>query len=143
MGAETIVLLVILLGLFVLMIFTTKRQRKMQQEQMAKLGELKEGDKVRTHIGIYATVKKLYDSTDGKIAVLEIGEGEKTVCFEMEVRAIYGLDTKTEIKFDEESQENAINEAEIEQAKEEIKEKIEEADKKEEKIDDVNTGDEQ
>ncbi len=130
MGGETIALLVVLGGLFLLMFFSTRKQRRMQQEHLEKINELKVGDKVRTHVGIYATIKNIYESTDGKIAVLEIGEGDKSVCFEMEFRLIYGLDTKTEVKFDEGTPLNSIDSAEVLKAKEEIKEKIEEAELK-------------
>ncbi len=138
--------LLVLLGIMIVFMFlSTKRQKKAQEEQMAKLSTLKEGDKVRTYTGIYATIKKIYESTDGKIAVLEIGESENKVCFEMEFRLIMGLDTKTEVVFDEEPEtQNAtiteIKPEEVEKVKEEIKEKIEET--KEEKHDDENDGNE-
>ena len=143
----TIALVVILVFMFVLMFITSKKQRKMQEEQMSKISELKEGDKVRTHIGIYATIKSFYDSTDGKIAVLELGNGDNKIEFEMEMRLIAGLDQKTEVNFDEEddalaeaNKENQdIKDEEIEKAKEDIKEKLEE---KEEKFDDENDGNE-
>lgn len=147
------VFLLVLLGvMFVFMFLNTKKQKKAQEEQLVKLSELKEGDKVRTYTGIYATLKRTYESTDGKIAVLELGEGDNKISFEMEFRLIMGLDNKTEIVFDKETSiseteslnsQEEIKPEEVEKAKEELIEKLEEnSDKKEEKFDDENDGNE-
>lgn len=151
MDGSGIILLVLLGVMVVFMFLSTKRQRKAQEEQLTKLNELKEGDKVRTYTGIYATLKRTYDSTDGKIAVLELGVGENKIEFEMEMRLIIGKDEKTEVTFDEEpsietaNTEENIKQEEIEKAKDDIKEKLEEeksSTKANEKYDDENTGNE-
>ena len=138
MGSSGIFLLVLLGVMVVFMFLSTQKQKRAQEEQIAKLSTLKEGDKVRTYTGIYATLKKTYESTDGKIAVLELGEGENKITFEMEFRMIMGTDTKTEVIFEEEKvAENLANteikDEEIEKVKEDIKEKIEEKTEVEEK----------
>lgn len=134
MDASGIVLLV-LLGVMVLFMFLgSRRQRQAQEEQAKKVSELKEGDKVRTYLGVYGTIKKFYDSTDGRIVVLELGEDKNKIEFEMEARMLMCLDTKTEVKFDEEptkmseteEKQEEIKPEEIEKAKEDIKEKLEE-----------------
>ena len=134
MDASGIVLLV-LLGVMVLFMFLgSRRQRQAQEEQAKKVSELKEGDKVRTYLGVYGTIKKFYDSTDGRIVVLELGEDKNKIEFEMEARMLMCLDTKTEVKFDEEptkmseteEKQVEIKPEEIEKAKEDIKEKLEE-----------------
>lgn len=143
MDASSWVMIGLLVLLVVFMFIATRRQRKMQAEQMEKIYSLKVGDKVKTHIGVYGTIAKIYDSTDGKIAVIEIGDKNK-VQFEMEMRYVAGLDQKTEVTFNENeaSETSGVSAQEIEKAKEEIKDKIEETKKTEDNQNTENTQEE-
>lgn len=86
-----IVVLGVLVIFYVLLNNRQKRQIK-QQEQM--VDSLKVGDKVITHIGIFGKIKRIYNTTYGKICVLEVGVNNK-VDIEIDIRYIAGLDEKT------------------------------------------------
>ena len=77
--------------MYVLMIVRQKRQDKQAKQVMESF---KPGDKVITHIGIYGKIKRIYNTTFGKVCVLEIGDKNK-IEFELDMRYIAGLDEKT------------------------------------------------
>lgn len=86
-----VVVLGVLVLMYVLLIVRQKRQEKQSKEI---LESFKVGDKVITHIGIYGKIKRIYNTTYGKVCVLEIGTLDK-IDVEMDMRYIAGLDEKT------------------------------------------------
>lgn len=86
-----IIIMGMLIVFYILMNVRQKRQIK-QQEQM--VDSLKVGDKVITHIGIFGKIKRIYNTTYGKICVLEVGVNNK-VDIEMDIRYVAALDDKT------------------------------------------------
>lgn len=97
-----IILVVMLVAMFV---FNFIRQKKYQQQEAQMVQEIKVGTKVKTYAGIYGTVVGMYDSTDGKVAILSI-DGKSTM--EIDFRSIYAVDAKTEVV--ETSQEQPVSE---------------------------------
>ena len=77
--------------MYVLMIVRQRRQEKQSKQIMESF---KAGDKVITHIGIYGKIKRIYNTTFGKVCVLEIGDKNK-IEFELDMRYIAGIDEKT------------------------------------------------
>ena len=86
---------VIVLGVLVLMyVLLIVRQKRQEKQSNELLETFKVGDKVLTHIGIYGKIKRIYNTTYGKVCVLEIGTLDK-IDVEMDMRYIAGLDEKT------------------------------------------------
>ena len=115
-----IILVVLLVGMF---IWNFYRQKKYQKQEEQMMQEIKVGSKVKTYSGIYGTVVGIYESTDGRVAILSL-DGKTTM--EIDFRAIYGVDQKEEVKEEvvEEQAEETIKEP-AETSNEEVKEEAE------------------
>ena len=115
-----IILVVLLVGMF---IWNFYRQKKYQKQEELMMQEIKVGSKVKTYSGIYGTVVGIYDTTDGRVAILSL-DGKTTM--EIDFRAIYGVDQKEEVKEEvvEEQAEETIKEP-AETSNEEVKEEAE------------------
>ena len=85
-----IVILGVLIVFYVLTMVRQKRQEKQNAELMDKF---KVGDKVVTHIGVYGKIKRIFNTSYGKVCVLEVGTTNK-VDLEIDMRYIAGLDEK-------------------------------------------------
>jgi len=86
---------VVIIGFMFLMLFLMNRRNKRQAKMMEDtINALQVGDRVVTHIGIFGRIKKIYETTAGKMCVLEIGTNEK-IDVEMDIRYILGKDEKT------------------------------------------------
>lgn len=81
----------VLVVFYIILIARQKRQEKQNKEIIESF---KVGDKVITHIGIYGKIKRIYNTTYGKVCVLEVGVNNK-VDIELDLRYIAGLDEKT------------------------------------------------
>lgn len=86
-----LIIIGVLVVFYVLLLVRQKRQQK-QIDQT--INSFKVGDKVITHIGIFGKIKRIYNTTYGKVCVLEIGTNNK-VDVEMDLRYIAALDEKT------------------------------------------------
>ena len=88
--------LIILLVLFVAYIAWMMLKNKKDREAINNFQtNLKQGDKVVTGSGIYGTVEKIVDTTDGKVVTLKVGEN---TFIDVNIGAIYNIDSKTEVK---------------------------------------------
>lgn len=87
-----IILVVALVAMFVWNYF---RQKKYQQQEEQMIQEIKIGTKVRTYAGVYGTIVGIYESTEGRVAILSL-DGKATM--EVDFRSIYGIDNKTKIE---------------------------------------------
>lgn len=114
--------------LAVMYILMIVRQRKQEKQSKQVMDSFKVGDKVITHIGIYGKIKRIFNTTFGKVCVLEIGDKNK-VEFELDMRYIAGIDEKTLVA--DEPEEKLVEESE--NPKEEIEENITEETKTEKK----------
>ena len=86
--------LVVLGVLVIFYIMTASRQKKQQKLQEETLNKIRVGDKVVTHIGVFGKVKRIYNTTYGKICILEVGVNNK-VDIEVDFRFIAAIDEKT------------------------------------------------
>lgn len=134
---------VIVLGVLVVMyVVLMGRQKKQEKQSLELLNSFQVGDKVITHIGIYGKIKRIYNTTYGKVCVLEIGNTNK-VDVELDMRYIAGKDEKTLVA------DEPKKEVEETPVKEEVgkgpvvNEKVEDAEPKEEKIAEEQTKQEQ
>lgn len=102
MQIGSIVILAVAVVLLGVMIFVRSKQTKKQQEEFYKfIDEVKVGDKVKTHIGIYGKVVSITETTDGKVFVLETGTKNKSE-IEVDYRVLAGLDNKETVIYDSE-----------------------------------------
>lgn len=119
-------LLLLIVGLMVIMfILPNMANKKQYQQQQNFINTLKVGDKVKTTSGFYGTIVSIRDTTDGKIALLEMGEGKKVGYITVDIRAIYAVDQKEDIVRDNDgniiSPESMVEPAVEEPKSEEIK----------------------
>ena len=99
-----LIILVVLLG--AMFAWNFYRQKKYQKQEEQMINDIKVGTKVKTYSGIYGTVVGVYESTDGRVAILSL-DGKTTM--EIDFRAIYAVDQKQEVK-DEPQQEQTVEE---------------------------------
>ena len=92
-----IVLIVLVIGIFILNYFRSKKNRENMQNMVEGL---KVGDKVKTYSGIYGTILEIVETTDGKVAVLETGSEKNKGIFSIDINAIYGIDEKKPVVYD-------------------------------------------
>jgi preprotein translocase YajC subunit len=92
------VLLVLVVGIFVLNYF---RSKKTQENMKTMVSSLKVGDHVKTYSGIYGTILEIIETTDGKVAVLETGSEKNRGIFSIDINAIFGIDAKQPVVYDE------------------------------------------
>ena len=93
-----IILLLCFAGYVAYMMFKNKKDR----ESITSFQQnLKIGDKVVTTSGIYGTITKITDTTDGRIVTLQISEN---AFIDINVDAIYNVDSKTTVTENENAQ---------------------------------------
>lgn len=120
---------VVIIGFLAIMyIMLIVRQRKQEKQSKQIMESFKVGDKVITHIGIYGKIKKIYNTTFGKVCVLEIGNTNK-IEFELDMRYIAGIDEKTLVA--DEPETKATEEKPAEDTKKEQLEKASQPDEQE------------
>ena len=92
------VLLVLVVGIFVLNYFRSKKNKENMQNMV---DNLKVGDNVKTYSGLYGKILEIVETTDGKVAVLETGSEKNRGIFSIDINAIYGIDEKKPVVYDE------------------------------------------
>lgn len=124
-----IVLLVLVVGIFVLNYF---RSKKSQESMKNMVDSLKVGDNVKTYSGLYGKIIEIVETTDGKVAILETGSEKNKGIFSIDINAIYGIDEKKPVVYDAEG--NIVDpEGEIKEGEVSAEEKPAEQQPKEEK----------
>lgn len=91
------VLLVLVIGIFVLNYF---RSKKNQESMKNMVDSLKVGDNVKTYSGLYGKIIEIVETTDGKVAILETGSEKNRGIFSIDINAIYGVDEKKSVIHD-------------------------------------------
>lgn len=99
LGTEFWILIALLVLLVIFMVFRFRQQKKMQSEQVNMLDNLKVGDKVTTHIGVYGKIIKIEETTKGKVFTIETGDKNKSE-LELDYRYIAGIDDKELVTYD-------------------------------------------
>lgn len=94
-----IVLLVLVVGIFILNYF---RSKKSQETMKDMVDSLKVGDNVKTYSGLYGKIIEIVETTDGKVAILETGSEKNKGVFSIDINAIYGIDEKKPVVYDAE-----------------------------------------
>ena len=101
-----VIIIAVLAVMYIMLIAKQKRQEKQSKEMMESF---KVGDKVVTHIGIYGKIKRIYNTTYGKVCILEVGTLNK-IDIEIDMRYIADVDQKTVVA-DEPTVKEEINRA--------------------------------
>lgn len=94
------ILIVLFVALAFLMFISFNRRKKEESAREELDAKLKVGTKVKTYGGVYGKIVSLSDTTDGKIVLLESGEGTKKSYQSIHANAIFGIDTKKPVKLD-------------------------------------------
>ncbi len=103
-----IIVLIVAVGLLLLMSFT---RRKKEEQYRNDLNEkLVKGAKVRTIGGIYGTIVSVRNTTDGKIVLLETGEGDKVSYTTVHMNAILDIAHDEDVVLDKDGNEVPISE---------------------------------
>ena len=103
-----VVVLVVAVGL---LLFTSFTRRKKEEQYRNELNEkLVPGAKVRTIGGIYGTIVSVRNTTDGKIVLLETGEGDKTSYTTIHINAILDIAHDEDVVVDKDGNEVPISE---------------------------------
>lgn len=120
------VLLVLVIGIFLLNYF---RSKKNQESMKNMVDSLKVGDNVKTYSGIYGKIIEIVETTDGKVAVLETGSEKNKGIFSIDINAIYGIDEKKPVVYDANgnvvSDEEPKAEEKVEENKEDLSDQME------------------
>lgn len=127
---------ILIIGIAVLFIFSSMRNKKEMQSRQSLNDSLKKGTKIITYSGIYGTIVSMRETTDGKVVVIETGDDEHKSFMEIHGNSIASIDTKEMVVLDENGNDvtNNVKEPEVE-VKEEVKEEPKaEEEKKEEKV---------
>ena len=127
---------ILIIGIAVLFIFSSMRNKKEMQSRQSLNDSLKKGTKIITYSGIYGTIVSMRETTDGKVVVIETGDDEHKSFMEIHGNSIASIDTKEMVVLDENGNDvtNNVKEPEVEE-KEEVKEEPKaEEEKKEEKV---------
>lgn len=91
----------VLLGLIIVMyIVSFVRRKKYNEQSQNMLNTLKPGVKVKTYSGFYGTILSVKETTDGKVLLLEMGEGNKVSYTTIDANAVYGVDAKEDVVYD-------------------------------------------
>jgi len=91
----------VLLGLIiVLYVVSFVRRKKYSEQTQNMLEKLKPGVKVKTYSGFYGKIVSVKETTDGKVVLLEMGEGNKVSYTTVDANAVYGVDMKEDVVYD-------------------------------------------
>lgn len=98
---ETYWMVFVLLAVIILLyVFSFVRRKKVTEQTKQMMDTLKPGVKVKTYSGFYGTIISIKETTDGKIVLLETGEGGKVSYTTIDANAIYGVDLKEDVVYD-------------------------------------------
>lgn len=111
-----IVIAVALLG------FSYYRQKKEMANRNETNRQIKKGVKIITTAGVYGTVEKVVDTTDGQVVTIVTGNKNNPTTMDIHINAIAGIDNKSIVNAD-------VHEEKVEPEKvEKVEEKTEVAD---------------
>ncbi len=112
-----IVIAVALLG------FSYYRQKKEMANRNETNRQIKKGVKIITTAGVYGTVEKVVDTTDGQVVTIVTGNKENPTTMDIHINAIGGIDNKSIVKGD--VHEEKVEPAKVEEPKNEEKTEVE------------------
>ena len=99
--------LVVILVVAVVLLMVSNFIRRKKEETFRQDLEQKvvKGAKVKTYSGIYGTVVSVRSTTDGKIVLIQTGEGEHVSYQTIHFNAIFGLDESEDLVLDKDGNE--------------------------------------
>ncbi len=114
-----VVLLLVVVVLMIVMSFTRKKKEDTYRNELNE--KIVKGAHVKTYGGLYGTVVSVTETTDGKIVLLQTGEGDKVSYQQLHINAIYGIDDKQVVVLDENGNEVTEQGPVITEEKEQVK----------------------
>ena len=102
--------IVLIVAMVLLCLASFSRRRKEQKYRDEPSAKIIKGAKVKTYTGIYGTVISIRNTTDGKLVLIETGEGDKTSYQQIHINSIYGIDDSEEMVIDSEGNEIPLSE---------------------------------
>lgn len=118
-------LIVLVIALVVLMFISFNRRKKEDAYRNDLVSKVVPGAMVKTYYGLYGKVLKVTETTDGKILLIETGEGDKVSYQNVHVNAIYAIDDKKVVTTDENGNEiTADTKSEAEKKFEELEKQL-------------------
>jgi preprotein translocase YajC subunit len=112
-----IILVVVIVAFLLLSLYRRKKESSFREDLNSKLVP---GAEVKTYSGLYGTIVSITDTTDGKIVLLQTGEGDKVSYQQIHINAIFGLDTKKELVFDENGNDITFGANDVQEVEEEV-----------------------
>lgn len=111
-------LIILIVFLVFMLVFSATRRKKDAKMAEDFANNLKVGDKIKTYSGIYGKIISIKDTPNGKVCVIETGEGKNVSYMTVDVYAIYNIETpvaekKIAEQKDAQVKENNKNEVEI------------------------------
>lgn len=88
-------LIILVVALIAMFVWNYYRQKKYQKQEEQMMQDIRVGARVKTYAGVYGTIVGIYESTDGRVAILSL-DGNTTM--EVDFRSIYSMDNKTKIE---------------------------------------------
>lgn len=88
-------LIILVVALIAMFVWNYYRQKKYQKQEEQMMQDIRVGTRVKTYAGVYGTIVGIYESTDGRVAILSL-DGNTTM--EVDFRSIYSMDNKTKIE---------------------------------------------
>ena len=107
-GGFLVIILVLMMGALLISSFYRRKKEEKYRDDLSE--KVVKGAKIKTYTGIYATVVSVRNTTDGKIVLIESGEGDKKSYQEIHINAIYGIDEKEDLVLDSEGNEVPMSE---------------------------------
>lgn len=86
--------IIILVGLVIITILGSFRNKKESAAREQMVQSLKVGDEIVTYAGVYGKIVNITNTTDGKVVLISTGEGDKISYMQMHINAIASVDNK-------------------------------------------------
>ena len=87
------ILIILVVFLIFMLVFSASKRKKDAQMAEDFANNLKVGDKIKTYSGIYGKIVSIKDTSSGKVATIETGEGKNVSYMSVDVFAIYNIET--------------------------------------------------
>lgn len=86
--------IIVLVGLILLTVMGSIRNKKERTARAELVDKLKKGDKIVTYAGVYGEIIEITNTTDGKVVLISTGEGDKVSYMQLHINAIASVDAK-------------------------------------------------
>lgn len=103
------ILIILIVFLVFMLIYSATRRKKDAKMAEDFANNLKVGDKIRTYSGIYGKIISIKDTPNGKVCVIETGEGAHTSYMAVDIFSIYNIEAPVVDKKNDGAKENGAS----------------------------------